>query len=318
MKISLLRSCLGFVVLTGAAVLAPVAGAAPKKMRATGLEIWPGQRVLVVLPLTVSEGFLGTDGATTGGTGSEALRKALVPVISPQLSAALQATGKFSITRPYKFDPLLSRAVLETRVQPEEASAFIDSPSLSSAQNVLGLLGLEQPGMVAQVVLQNLRVGGTRSAPTVQVTVRGDLYEAGSGEPFRSITVTSKPFGGLTPEERLRSSSAEAFADIAAAFVAPPTEFELPLPLASAPSTTTPGTMTGTPGRATIGQGATLIPDLPVQNPGGDPAPMMPAMPMNPPAVPQTPNGTNTGNAPIAPQLPGSEPPLGVNAPEDN
>ncbi|BCM93244.1 hypothetical protein IAD21_05132 [Abditibacteriota bacterium] len=330
MKINLLRPCvLGVTICLGTAALAPLAGAAPKsKMRASRLEIWPGQRVLVVLPLQVSDSFMSGDASAssmpseppTAGTAPDttpmvptmstgnggALASALVPLLSPQLSDALKATGKFSVMRPYKFDPLLSRAVAEQSVQADAASAFIQDPSLGSSQAVLPLLRLDQPGMVAQVVIQSLRVGGTQAAPTVQLSVRGDLYQADSAQPFRTITVTSRPFTGATPEDRLRAAAGQAFSDIAAAFVAPPTEFELPLPAMS-------GMMTGaTPG----GSSAPAMGDLPMQPSGTATTPAMPMpMPANP-VAPQMPNGTM--GTPLAPQLPSATPPLGVNVPGEN
>ena len=321
MKISLLRPwAMGLIVLTGATALSPVANAAPNfknRQSQSRLEIWPGQRTLIVLPLTVSETFLSADGTTQGGAGSSALASALVPLLSSELSTALTNTDKFSITRPYKFDPLIRRALAEQTLTAEAASAFIEQPGLSNSQTVLGQLGLEQPGMVAQVVLQSLRVGGTSTAPTVQMSVRGDLYQTGGDtptQPFRTITVTSKPFIGKTPEDRLRAAAEQAFGDIAAAFVEPPVEFDLPLPTAPAK-----GMMTGVaPGGTTT---TPAMGDLPAQTPGGDTS--APAMPMTPPtpmspAMPMTPNGTNTGNAPVAPQLPGAMPPLGLNVPEGN
>ncbi|RYX84737.1 hypothetical protein EON83_08885 [bacterium] len=275
--------------------------AAPKeKIRSTRLEIWPGQRVLVVLPLTVSNGFL--NGSTpsapaaadappvamTPAAGGSALASALVPLLAPQLSEAFKATGKFSISLPYKFDPLLRRALAEQKITDDAANAFIEAPGLSNAQSLLGMLGFDQPAMVSQVVIESLIVGGTQAAPTVQLSMRGDLYQSGSAEPFRSIQVTSKPFGGATPEERLTAAAGQAFADIAAAFVEAPREFELPMPVAT-------GMMTGTtPGASGSAVGTT---------------PMAPTNSV----APRMPNGTL--GTPTVPVLPGTMPPLGVNVP---
>ena len=234
MKTSLLRLCaVGLLAATGLVASAPVAHASSRKKHITNLEIWPARRTLIVLPLSVSPDFV-----AGSSDGSEALGRALVPVVTPQLSTALARTGKFSITRPYKFDPLLRRAIAEQRLTQDDANAFIDNPSLSLAQNVLMQLGLDQPGMVAQLALQSLRVGGTPAEPTVQVTVRGDLYEANGTQPFRTITVTSRPFPGRTPDDRLRDAATQAFTDVANAFVEPPTEFQLPAPTAPAPGLT--------------------------------------------------------------------------------
>lgn len=363
MKINLLRPCvIGVSVCLGIVAFAPVVDAAPKLKVQTGrLEIWPGQRVLVVLPLIVSDNFMSAtndavqpatpstpvapdapaapvippvDGATADApapapgvmssamvdnAGSSALADALKPLLSQQLSVALQDTGKFSVIRPYKFDPLLTRAVNEAAGQgltADLASDFITTPSLGNSQNILGQLGLEQPGMVAQVVIQSLKVGGTQESPTVQLSMRGDLYEASSPAPFRTITVTSRPFEGKTPEDRLRAAAGQVFSDIAAAFVAPPSEFQLPLPPASAA-----GLMTGaTPGAAMTPPTGSK----PMTPAGNTTSPAMPPstapMPTPPvsvaPVTPQTPNGTI--GTPLVPQLPGSTPPLGVNVPDQN
>lgn len=326
MKTSFLRPCvLGLAIAATSVVHLPTAQAKPKakakaNMSTSRLEIWPAQRTLIVLPLTVSETFLTTDGSSTGGAGSSALAKALVPLVSPQLSSALQSTGKFSISRPYKFDPLLRRALLEQQLTDADIDPFVLSPSLDNAQVVLAKLGLDQPGMVAQVSIQSLRIGGTSLAPTVQMTVRGDLYESSSVQPFRSITVTSKPFPGLTPEERLTGAAGEAFEDIAAAFVAPPVEFDLPVPTKTGTEMMTGATPGGTTPGGTVP--ATPTGEMPIKPAGGGGmmmpmTPATPAMPMTP-VAPLAPNGTDVGGAPVAPQLPAATPPLGVNVPEGN
>ncbi len=252
MKTPLLRLCaVGLLVSTACA---PIAHAAPRNKKVTSLEIWPGRRTLIVLPLSVATGFVEGD-----GSGSDALGRALVPVITPQLSNALAATRKFSITRPYKFDPLLIRAIADKSLTQDDANTFIENPSLSVSQNVLTQLGLDQPGTVAQLTLQTLRVGGTKAAPTVQLTVHGDLYEASGTQPLRSITVTSRPFAGRTPDERLRSAADQVFTDIANAFVEPPSEFQLPAPGPAIPVKTTGAAPTQTapiaPGSPAPGNG---------------------------------------------------------------
>ena len=110
-------------------------------------------------------------------SGSDELRTALVPVVSGELSNALKRTGKFSIVLPYKFDPLLRRGLAESAISDDDLSGFVLTPSLSSAQTVLSKLSLDQPGMVAQVRLESLQVGGTPQSPSVQVRMHGDLYE---------------------------------------------------------------------------------------------------------------------------------------------
>ncbi len=342
----------GVVVLVAGGGMGATPAFARKKNNANQLQIWPGQRVLIVLPLKVNPNFLDPEdsasapattpapvsppadktapvsapadgaltaapvaGATTGATassGSGELALALVPLVSGQLSSALQSTGKFSITLPYLFDPLLRRALQEEKISDDDVKAFVLSPTLPAAQSVLSQLNLDQPGMVAQVALENLLVGGTQQSPTVQVRMRGDIYQTGQAQPFRSITVTSKPYGGSTPEDRLKAASGAAFNDIAAAFVEPPDEFQLPIPVGSSAGANGTGRVGGSGsntggGVMRPGAGGTTVPLAP-------PVPLTPAVPGGAPI--STPNpGVPTLNAPVAPVLPPATPPLGLNVP---
>ena len=201
----------------GAALLpafTPSAQAKPKQM----LEIWPGQRVLLVLPLAIGPDW----------NGGPELAEAAKPLIRPYVQQALNDTGKFSITLPYRFDPILRRAVVDNRISEDIIKPFVDSPSLATANPVFSQLKFEQVPMVTEIQLEEIRVGGTPKDPTVKLQMSGKLYEIGGSGPFRSIVITSDAVGGRTPEARLQGAAANAAKQIAAYFVNPPASFDLP------------------------------------------------------------------------------------------
>ena len=262
--------------LTCLPALMPSAQAKPKQV----LEIWPGQRVLLVLPLTIGPDW----------NGGPELAEAVKPLVRPALQQALTNTGKFSITLPYRFDPILRRAVVDNRISQDIITPFIDSPSLQTAEPVFTQLKFEQVPMVTQVQLEELRVGGTANKPTLQMQVSAKLYEIGNNAPFRSIVVTSDPAEGRTPEARLQNAAANAFAQIAAYFVKAPNSFQLPASLIAENQDATAGNAT---------------PATPAPN---SKAPAAGAM------MPSTqPNAMSSGmGATTIPVLPAGEPPLGI------
>ena len=262
------------------------------------LEIWPGQRALLVLPLSVGPNW---------NAGAD-LAQAITPVIRPELQNALKGTGKFSVTLPYRFDPIFRRAVADKRISEDEVSALVATPSLETANTVFSKLTFNQTPMVADVSLQELRIGGTQKAPTVQLQVSGKLYEVGGSGPFRSVVVTSRSFGGRTPQDRLQAAATDAFELLAAQFVAAPEEFKLPLPIAPvAPAATKPAT-----GKAAAAKSATTkagAPNTKVltaddSTPGAMGAPASAPNAMSP-----------TGG--LIPQLPPAQPPLGIAVPQE-
>lgn len=260
--------------------LTSVALTAPKNQ----LQIWPGRRVLLVLPLGVSETW----------NSDPALGRAIVPLAQPQLQRALINTGKFSVTLPYRFDPVLRRGLTEKRVAENDINALLATPSLATSRPVIDKLVFDQPVMTTEVKLEEVRIGGTAKLPTVQLQVSGRLYEQGNPNPVKSITVTSDPARGRTPSDRLVAAAAQAFQLIAAEFVEPPPAFDLPAPIAPTP----------TPGAA---------------------APVRPATPATPSVAPVAPAPAVTApnrlspelGAPFVPQLPAAQPPLGIRAGED-
>ena len=285
--LSALGGCAGALLLPALApsvapVLVPSAQAAPKPK----LEIWPGQRVLLVLPLTVGPDW----------NGGPELAEAIRPIMRPILQRELTATGKFSVTLPYRFDPILRRAVVENRISQDIITPFLDTPSLETAQPVFTQLKFEQVPMVTQVQLEELRVGGTPKKPTLQLQASAKLYEIGGSGPFRTVVVTSDPAEGRTPEARLQNAAADAFDQIANFFVKAPDTFQLPASL------------------DVIADQAAMDAEQAKLDAAKKAAPVVkaPVVPAPKPVVPATPPQTMAPGINTIPQLPPSEPPLGI------
>lgn len=281
------------------------AQSAPRKSRSAGaarLEIWPGQRVLLVMPLA-----LGADWNESAELGA-----ALLPVVQPELQRALASTGKFSLTLPYTFDPVLRRAIYEKALSEADVKSFVDAPSLTSAAPIVANLRFEQPTMATIVTLDEIRVGGTPANPTVQVKVSGRLYQATRGQgdfgtPFRSVSITSKPFSGKTPDIRVRSAAMQAFSELAEAFIEPPVSFSLPVPVVKA-APVAPKVAKPAPAKPPA-----TVPTEPMIPPDASPARVPTPSPQVPTQAPVI------APAPVAPGqgLPAGTPPLGIDAPEE-
>ena len=276
-------------------VLTPAAQAAPKRI----LELWPGQRVLIVLPFTIGEDW----------NGGPELAEAVKPLIRSELQTALTNTGKFSITLPYRFDPILRRAVADNRISQDIITPFVDSPSLETAQPVFTELKFDQVPMAAQVQLEELRVGGTAKKPTLQMQVSAKLYQIGDAAPFRSVVITSDPVEGRTPEERIQKSAANAFQQVADYFVKAPDTFQLPASL---------DVIAGdSMGKSAMAGDA----KMPKKATGSAPATPKPVAPAMAPAAPAKVDATKpnmmapqTGTA-VIPNVPAGDPPLGLDVP---
>ena len=285
----------------------PTASAAPKPQ----LEIWPSRRVLLVLPLQVSP---------TWNADSQ-LGQAILPLAQPQLQQSLTNTGKFSVTLPYRFDPVLRRGLTEKQLAEDAITKLLSAPTLENARPVIDKLNFEQPVMTTEVFLEELTIGGDSKKPTVQLLVSGKLYQQGNPNPIKSETFRSRAVGGRTPSDRLIAAANDAFSGLAMTFVEPPAAFDLPAPIEVAPppeadakgdtkgkgkaTVVTPASGTdssATPVRAGTSGGATAMPPI------AAPAPLPSTATPN--ALPAAPG------APLVPQLPAAEPPLGVTAGE--
>lgn len=268
--------------------LMPTAQAAPK-MKKSALEIWPGQRVLLVLPITIGPNW----------NGGPELAEAVKPLVRSRLQSALTDTGKFSVTLPYRFDPILRRAVSDNLISDDIVAPFVSAPSRATAEPIFSKLKFEQVPMITQVQLEELRVGGTTQKPTLQLQVSAQLYEIGGGGPVNSIVITSNPAEGATPEARLQNASADAFHQVAAFFVKPPTSFELPASLTDARKDEMD--------KEQMGKDKMGMDKMGKDKMGMDGKNKTPAM--------ATPNAmAPQAGMPMIPVLPAGEPPLGIDA----
>ncbi len=255
------------------------AQAAPK------LQIWPGQRVLMLLPIAAADDW----------KGDAQLGTAVPRLVQPELQKALEKTRKFSITLPYRFDPVLQRSITEKRIPEADVRTLLATPTLDNARPLMDKLHFDQPAMIADVELLDLTVGGSAKAPSLQLQFSGRLYEQGNGAPIKSIVVRSASVSGSTPEQRILRAADLAFAEIAAQFVAPPPSFALPsmvLPTPPAPAPVVPAPVV----------------TAPETNVGAPPAMTLPS------AAPVTPPNSlsSDSQAPFVPKLPPARPPLGL------
>jgi len=139
--------------LTGAGMIVSLAGAATvagaaRKAPAPVLEVWPGQRVVMLLPLKLGEGW----------NADPALDDAILGQAEYQLRMALLATRKFSVIQPYRFSPILQRAVQDRRITQPELDSLVENPSVETATVVLEKLGFDRKPMIADFTLEEVRV----------------------------------------------------------------------------------------------------------------------------------------------------------------
>lgn len=290
--------------------LTSVVSAAPKPQ----LEIWPSRRVLLVLPLQISPTW----------NADAQLGQAILPLAQPKLQQALYDTGKFSVTLPYRFDPVLRRGLTEKQIAENDITTLLSSPTLANSRAVVDKLNFDQPVMTTEVALEELTIGGDAKKPTVQLQVSGKLYEQGNPNPVRTETYRSKAVGGKTPSDRLNAAATDAFNGLAAVFVQPPAAFDLPAPIEVAPpaAETTDKTAKGSASKAPKGGAAAnggsaaggtgTAGGTAPGNSTGTPASPPVVAPAPLPSV-ATPNPLPAAaGTPLVPQLPAGAPPLGV------
>ena len=271
---------LAILVAAGTSLVQP-AVAAPK------LQIWPGQRVLMLLPISAADDW----------KGDAQLAIAVPRLVQPELQKTLERTRKFSITLPYRFDPVLQRSITEKRIPEADVRTLLATPTLDNARPLMDKLRFDQPGMIADVQLLDLTVGGSAKAPSLQLQFSGRLYEQGNGAPVKSVVVRSASVTGSTPEQRILRAADLAFAEIAAQFVAPPPSFSLPVMNQPAPA-----------GPASV---PAIIPATPTPESAIGTAPSMVPAPSSVPVTP--PNSLSSDfSAPFVPKLPPAQPPLGL------
>ncbi len=298
----------------GAPFSTTLAQAAPKPQ----LQIWPDRRVLLVLPLQVAPTW----------NADPQLGQAILPLAQPQLQQALTNTGKFSVTLPYRFDPVLRRGLTEKQLAENEITTLLATPTLANSRPVIDKLNFEQPIMTTEVFLEELTIGGDSKKPTVQLQVSGKLYQQGNPNPVKSETYRSQAVGGKTPSDRLIAAARDAFTGLAMIYVEPPAAFDLPAPVeVAAPVAKGKGKGKkgnggkAVPASASTASGSTAMSSsapvgtAPVAAGADTSAAITPPAPLpstaTPNALPIAPG------APLVPQLPAAQPPLGVTAGAD-
>ncbi len=212
-------------ILTGTLVALLLVGPAVSSVQAqsasfiSGREVWPGRRLVMLLPLQLSDNW--NADVRWGQT--------LLRPSESQLRKALEATGKFSVVQPYRFDPILQRALLDKRIAKDQIEDLVTTPSLQSASSILANLGFDLTPMIADFRLEEVRASGSEKAPTIQVQVLGKLYPLNSQEADQTKVFTSDPERyRISQFDTVINAATNAFQMVASEFVKPITEAVLP------------------------------------------------------------------------------------------
>ena len=112
------------------------------------LEPWPGRRVVLLLPLQLGVGF----------NADQQFGKLILPRAEAELTAALEATGKFSVLRVHRFSPLVQRGLQEKRITPADVSNITAEPiSIENATEFLSKYTFDQTPLIADFRLEEVR-----------------------------------------------------------------------------------------------------------------------------------------------------------------
>src|SRR5689334_3144615 len=76
-------------------------------------EVWPGRRVVLLLPLKLSDNW----------NADPLWGQRLLKPSEHRLRSALESTGKFSVIQTYQFDPVLQRAMQEKLIDKAQVDA---------------------------------------------------------------------------------------------------------------------------------------------------------------------------------------------------
>ena len=291
------------LLLAGTASVVPLpftASPALAKPPLPTTEVWPGRRVVFLLPLQLSDNW----------NADPVWGKRLLGPAEQRLRSALENTGKFSVVQPYQFDPILQRAVQEKRIDKAQLDTMIDTPNLQTASGVLDKLGFPLPPLIAEFRLEEVRSSGDAKAPSVQMQVLGKLHALNSQEAETKV-FTSDPIRRRGSQfDQTLDAAANAFQMVANDFVRPPAEIELPR--VDPPATPEKPAGKGKPAAPAKNGKTTPKPVAPAPGvapgTGETPAPAPVTPPVTPPVppviVPATPPPTVIGPAPQGPVQP--------------
>jgi hypothetical protein len=208
------------IALTGACLLPALpASAQSKQQRLSSREVWPGRRLVMLLPLQLSDNW----------NADPQFGQSLLRPAEFSLRRALENTGKFSVVQPYRFDPVFQRAVTEKRITKDQLDALVDTPTVQTASGVLANLGFELAPVIADFRIEEVRASGTEKNPAIQVQVLGKLYDLNSAAATQTKVFTSDPIKQRGSQfDTVIEAAANAFQMVANDFVKPPAEVELP------------------------------------------------------------------------------------------
>jgi hypothetical protein len=182
-------------------------------------EVWPGRRVVLVLPLQLSDNW-----NADPQWGQRLLRPS-----EHLLRRALEATGKFSVIQTYQFDPVLQRALQDKLIEKSQLDAMVETPTLQTASGILDKLGFPLKPLIADFRLEEVRSSGDAKAPSVQVQVLGKLYELNSEAAQQTKVFTSDPIKKRGSQfDQVLEATDNALRMVANEFVRPPAEIALP------------------------------------------------------------------------------------------
>src|SRR5262249_43574519 len=127
-----------------------------------------------------------------------AFGQALLPDAQQVLMDTLTASGKFSVVKPYRFNPILQRALQERRITKDMLNNLVDNPTLENARTVMQKLdpSFDQPALIGDFSIEEVRFSGTQKDTRVQAQVSGRLYELGAAVAVKSAVVTSNSVSG--------------------------------------------------------------------------------------------------------------------------
>ncbi len=182
-------------------------------------EVWPGRRVVLLLPLKLSDNW-----NADAVWGQRLLRPS-----EHLLRRALEDTGKFSVVQTYQFDPVLQRALQDKLIEKAQLDAMVEAPTIQSASNILDKLGFPLKPLIVEFHLEEVRSGGDVKAPSVQVQVLGKLYELNSEGAAQTKEFTSDPIKKRGSQfDQVLEAADNAFRMVANDFVRPPADIALP------------------------------------------------------------------------------------------
>src|SRR5206468_3806488 len=151
------------------------------------------------------------------------------------LQTMLQQTGKFSVIMPHRFNPLLQRALSEKAITKDQLTALVDTPTLENARLVLSKMSFDRTPMIAQFIIEEVRLGGTAKNTSVQTQVSARLYELTDPQALKATVITSSPQRGRSVTASSQAALNDSFRRTVAEFVAPIQEIQLEIPVPAVP-----------------------------------------------------------------------------------